>query len=348
MNILICSQYGEVQVDEVSEKLREQGMNPVILERYRKDQFIAFQYDQGKATASIKIQGVRYALNSETFPVVWYRPKPILLGELPGESASVEERFCIQEWRAIIRSLDIFLKNSKWMNPIWGSQIASSKAYQLQLASELGLQIPQTIITNDAAAALKLFQSERVIYKTLSSFFTAKQAIYTNEIRYEDVVSQHEAIAMAPGIFQNYINKKYELRITVVGQRLFVVRINSQKRSDTAIDWRRNPDPELYEIGSLSVATQEKLLQFHNRLGLIYAAYDFIVDLDGNEVFLECNPSGQWLWLENVLGLEISQMVADELMLLSTYSSRESLSQDGMRIPLSANCKDRAVHPVER
>lgn len=313
MNVLICSHRGEVQVDEIMKIAKNVGLNCVLFERFRKDQFISYQYSKSTTSAILTVDEQHYTLDSKTFPIVWYRPKPILLSELPGENGSIEEKFCVQEWRAILLSLDIFLGESKWINPIWHNQRASCKAYQLKLAQELGLNIPETSITNDASQTATLFKNNRVIYKTLSSFLTAKDAIYTNEINLEDVLRRRAEIAMAPGIFQKYIEKKYELRVTVIGDKIFVVRINSQLCEDTAIDWRRNPNPSLYELSELTPQTKEKLLLFHRILGLVYAAYDFIVDKEDREIFLECNPSGQWLWLENALGIEISKIMVDEL-----------------------------------
>lgn len=315
MNVLICSQYGELQVAEVIKLLKDQGLNCVLFERYRKDQFITYDYQDGGSCAFLRVGDTEYPLNSITFPVVWYRPKPILYSELPGCNAKVEEKFCAQEWGVILRSLDVYLAQSKWINPIVNSRRASNKAFQLRIASDMGLPIPQTIITNKAEDALILFKNNRVIYKTLSSFFTATQAIYTNEITLKDIECKKNQIAMAPGIFQKYIEKQYELRITIIGDSLFIARINSQLTAESAIDWRRKPDSSLYEMGDISKVTRDKLIALHKRLGLIYAAYDFIVDTDGNEIFIECNPSGQWLWLENALGLEVSKMMVKELNL---------------------------------
>lgn len=312
MNVLICSQYGEPQVDEVCIRLQKMGVNPIIFERYRKDQFITYHYNK-KISAVLRTTKEEFPLTKETFPAVWYRPKPIILSEIPGENAKIQEKFCIQEWRAILQSLDIFLSDSKWINPLSANKRAANKAYQLKLASDSGLTIPQTMITNDAVKTLNLFQNNRVIYKTLNAFFSAKQAIYTNEILYDQVIKNQQAIAMAPGIFQKYINKKYELRITVIGEKLFIVKINSQLLSESSVDWRRRPDRELYDVGEISSETRRKLLNLHKGLGLIYAAYDFVVDEDGHEIFIECNPSGQWLWLEKSVDMNISQAMADEL-----------------------------------
>lgn len=311
MNILICSQQGEVQVEEVTKKINQAGFNCVLFERFRKDQLITYFYNK-KQRAMLKIGHEEYSLDSHTFPVVWYRPKPIIYSELPGEQGDIAGRFCANEWRCILRSLDVFLGYSKWVNPIWNGYRAEIKPYQLHVAREVGLPIPETVISNNADHVLTLFGDNRVIYKTINSFLSSTGAIYTNEVEHNDVANRRAEIAMAPGIFQKYINKKYELRITIVGEKLFIAKINSQLRED-CIDWRRNPNENSYEMSEIRPETRDKLLRFHKLLGLNYAAYDFIVDSEGQEIFIECNPSGQWLWLENELGLDVSNMMVKEL-----------------------------------
>jgi glutathione synthase/RimK-type ligase-like ATP-grasp enzyme len=48
-------------------------------------------------------------------------------------------------------------------------------------------------------------------------------------------------------------------------------------------------------------------------LGLSFGAIDLVQKPDGEFVFLEVNPSGQWLWLDRILDLRISDAVADWL-----------------------------------
>lgn len=313
MPILICSQQGEVQVEEICHKLTQEGLEYVLFERYRKDHFITYHY-HNKTYAILMIGNQEYFLNSATFPVVWYRPKPMIMSELPGEPGKIEEKFCINEWQGILKTLNIFLGESHWINLLGNSQRVSCKAYQLKLASVYGMTIPRTMITNNAKQIMKLFDgNHRVVYKTLNTFFTAKQAIYTNEITMADVAAHQQEIAMAPGIYQHYIEKKYELRVTVVGEQMSVVKIMSQQFEENRIDWRRNPYRDLYTLGELSEDTRYRLIALHKAFGLVYAAYDFIVDNNGQEIFLECNPSGQWLWLENALGLDVSTMIVNEL-----------------------------------
>jgi hypothetical protein len=99
-----------------------------------------------------------------------------------------------------------------------------------------------------------------------------------------------------------------------VGTRHYVVKIDSQSSDKTALDWRRQQDRAMYSHGNLSANTLERLLQFHKQAGIVYGAYDFIVDKEGREIFLECNPGGQWLWLDNNLSLGITDGVVDLLL----------------------------------
>lgn len=49
-------------------------------------------------------------------------------------------------------------------------------------------------------------------------------------------------------------------------------------------------------------------------MNLSFGAFDYIVTLDDEWIFLEINPNGQWLWLEQSLDLDISQKIIDYLI----------------------------------
>jgi putative transposase len=48
-------------------------------------------------------------------------------------------------------------------------------------------------------------------------------------------------------------------------------------------------------------------------LGLAYGAVDLILEPSGNYVFLEVNSMGQWHWIEHLVGLPISEAIAEFL-----------------------------------
>lgn len=58
----------------------------------------------------------------------------------------------------------------------------------------------------------------------------------------------------------------------------------------------------------------DKLLKFHKRAGLVFAAYDFLER--GDEfIFLESNTDlSAWLWLEEFVGINVSENMARYLL----------------------------------
>jgi glutathione synthase/RimK-type ligase-like ATP-grasp enzyme len=158
-------------------------------------------------------------------------------------------------------------------------------------------------------------QHNPLIYKPLSYLIIPSDhlILYANLLSNEELVAASQNISRAPSIYQEYIEKDYELRITVIGEDIYPVKIYSQTNENTIIDWRKDQLNLEYELVSLDPEFEESLRNLHNNFNLIYGAYDFIVTPKGEHVFLEVNPVGQWLWLEEELGLDISQSIADLL-----------------------------------
>jgi glutathione synthase/RimK-type ligase-like ATP-grasp enzyme len=63
----------------------------------------------------------------------------------------------------------------------------------------------------------------------------------------------------------------------------------------------------------LPADTVSKLLDLVRRLGLQYGAVDFRVTPEGEHVFLEINPAGQFLFIENAIGMKIADTLAGHL-----------------------------------
>ena len=156
----------------------------------------------------------------------------------------------------MIRSLESYLSHARWVNPLDAMHMANCKPHQLRLAQEVGLTVPKTAITNNPAAVEKLFDDAdngRVIFKTLNRLFIDPDTmVYTTEIRNEFPSASRDRITRCPAIYQELVERKSDLRITVVGSKVFAVRIASQKFKDEEdrLDWRRNQD----DAGLLTVA----------------------------------------------------------------------------------------------
>jgi glutathione synthase/RimK-type ligase-like ATP-grasp enzyme len=104
------------------------------------------------------------------------------------------------------------------------------------------------------------------------------------------------------------------LRITVIGARIFAVKIDSQALAETQLDWRHAQHDVAYEPVTLPREIAAKITAFMEALGLVYGAFDFIVTPDGRYVFLEVNPGGAYMWVEAATGLGITPALADALI----------------------------------
>src|SRR5207244_3359434 len=106
------------------------------------------------------------------------------------------------------------------------------------------------------------------------------------------------AVRFMPVIFQADVPKRVEVRVTVVGEQLFAVEIDSQRTNRTRHDWRRfdaNRTP--YRRHNLPPAVQQACLRMVERLELRTGSLDLILTPDGRYVFLELNPGGRYDWI---------------------------------------------------
>lgn len=217
------------------------------------------------------------------------------------------------------RALDALLTTTSkalWINHPQCHARANSKPAQLCVARKVGFNIPPTIITNDPEE-IRRFVGEtdgRIVYKAMSQSLDldSGRALFTGLLGEPDLANV-DLIRASPGIFQQFVPKAYEVRATVVGSRVFTGKIDSQASIETQVDWRHKPfDIEESPI-ELPPAIRGKIHALMQAFGLAYGAFDFIVTPEGDYVFLEVNPAGQYMWVEARTGLPITAALADIL-----------------------------------
>jgi glutathione synthase/RimK-type ligase-like ATP-grasp enzyme len=246
---------------------------------------------------------------------IWYRRL-----RTPGTPDGMDEgtaTFCRQEARAAIIG-GVIGRRTRWMSHPAAIWEAEHKPYQLQLAASLGLTIPRTVITNDPRAVRSAFDEfGDLIIKPTRSGYVVKEgvecAVFTSQL-----LAQHlddlETARWSPSIYQALVHKKYDVRMTFVGNRCFGAAIDSPSDPAARIDWRQTENPKLPHYPyKLPAALEGTLRQLMEALHLTFGAIDLIETPQGEYVFLEVNPNGQWLWLDDMLNLGISDAVADWL-----------------------------------
>lgn len=265
------------------------------------------------------------------FDSVWFR-KPFGYGSTNGFVESirdpVQRQAVEKEVRDLIDGLCFFLENKFWLNHPRAINKARLKPYQLHLAREIGLPLPETIITNDPAAARSFCLEEPSIFKPITvphleygeTFYSVETTLMTDEL----IESLH-LIKSQPAIFQRCINKRYEFRVTCVGNQLFVARQELTNMSSSGtVDWRslQDTDASRYTISELPSNLEAKVRELMRALDLGFAAMDFAVDHDGKYFFLEANPNGQWLGYTDEIGLPAAAAISSYLVNRATQPNQ--------------------------
>jgi glutathione synthase/RimK-type ligase-like ATP-grasp enzyme len=312
-NILIIGDETDPHVLSVCKFLDEHNARVIVLNPAEgKSANIAYSFSPFK----ILISDADKTISCEEIDAVWWRLKPNARCNPTNMSEAATENFIAREWQMALEPLSYFLKDCYWLNKRSADLLLRNKPYQLYQAGLHGFALPNTVIGNNynfIAEASEQF--EEIMYKPLGYFnSTDGKLLFSNKMSRGELSESRENIVIAPCIFQNYVDKDHELRITVVDKSIFAVKIHSQENELSKSDWRRNQFDLKYEVVELEKCFEEKLLKFHKSIDLVYGAYDFIVDQNGDHVFLEVNPVGQWLWLERKLGIQISQQIADTLL----------------------------------
>ena len=156
-----------------------------------------------------------------------------------------------------------------------------------------------------------------VVYKTFASATVADgqqvKLIYTNPVTASDMADSR--VALTAHQFQQRVPKVRDVRATVVGKRVFAANILVDDDTPGGLlDWRADYNALLYEPVSLPDSVESSLLAMTERLGLSFAAADFVVTADDQHYFIDLNPSGQWGWIQEATGLPIAAAIAAHLM----------------------------------
>lgn len=250
---------------------------------------------------------------------VWYR-KPSDYA-LPKHLMEFEG-FLREELRAVVGGIYRTTTEPVWVNPLDSQRRASYKLVQLEAAARVGLTIPDTVVTNEPAIAAEFADRHMeggIALKSLGSglvHLPAGKTIYTNHV-HAAVLKDAQRIACFPHVYQAFVPKDAEFRITVVGKRLFACKMDTQRSPNpgTRVDWRRYDLENVPHVAEhLPSDVEAKILQLMGNLDLMFGAIDMIRTPDGGYVFLEINPAGQWLWVEERTDLPISEAIVDLLI----------------------------------
>lgn len=236
--------------------------------------------------------------------------------EIDGEIADRGERsYCSFEWGALLKSLYMRI-GDRWLSRPDAIMLAEDKPRQLLLAKELGFLVPDALVTNDLNAAANFLDGPSSIAKPLREALLEgdeERVIFTTRVE-RAAKRDARSFAAAPIILQREIGKLADVRVTVVGERVFAAAIYSQADESTAVDWRRGGSGDLpHQAIILPDALSDQCVRLVKAMGLGFGAIDLVWAEAEVFWFLEINPNGQWAWIQNRTGQPIASAIVDEL-----------------------------------
>lgn len=258
--------------------------------------------------------GRRYDLGPDAIRAVYYRA-PTHLCESGGGRYPPEELLARHQWAAFARSLTVF-DRPRWVNHPGATYRAENKPYQLRVAREVGFSVPATRVCNAVPAPADGVWdgSGRAAVKAVDTFLTRvgpgeDAFFYTQAVRADDL--GRYSLAEMPVTVQRLIEPKLDLRVTVVGERVFPVAVVAAGAGVVG-DWRLVKDRVDYSPHPLPPEVAAACVALVRRLGLVFGAIDLALS-GGTYYFLEVNPTGEWAWLEDRLGLPLAEAITDAL-----------------------------------
>lgn len=316
--IITYSQDNE-SIPLVMEAIEAQGGKAFRFDTDRFPTEVQLDVYYGKGTERLILNSEPEKLDLRNVSAVWYRRIRMGAG-IPTTMDPQLRQASVQESHVTVQGMIASLK-AFHLDPVPNIRRADNKQLQLQVARELGLDIPRTLTTNNPQAAIAFYQEceSGIVTKMLSSFAIYEQGqekvVFTNPVKLEDL-DNLDGLRFCPMTFQENIPKALELRTTVVGKQVFTAAVDSQLSQKARYDWRRQGIALLdaWQAYTLPQDVEEKLLKLMQHFSLNYGAIDIILTPDGRYVFLEVNPVGEFFWLERCPGLPISKAIADILL----------------------------------
>jgi hypothetical protein len=319
--VLIITSKNDIHVNPVADQLINLG---VSFFRFNTDYFftdykVKWELISNRIFFQIINIYTGLSISSESITTVWERRPETPMVNHPDPQVI---KFLVEEYDTFIYNLRYFLTiNRFWVgNSIW-DRVASSKLLQYKTAIDVGFKVPDTIYTNSKTYFLNFYEKlkcSELALKTISCDSFQKDDLYftlfTNKISFEDILKvDDDSFDLTINFIQCYIPKKFEIRATCIGDKVISYKIDTSNQSkyEGEIDWRAGYEKGIkYSKYEMPKVVNKMCVDYLKLLNLNFGCFDFIYTEDKQIIFLECNPNGQWMWLEQELDLGISYYIA--------------------------------------
>lgn len=309
--ILVVSYPGDEHTEEVVARLARAGREVarIDLADFPSRAGLALGYGDGvEPSYRVELDGLGEVDLAACRAGWWRRVQPFQAD--PAVTVAHERAFALSETAQAMNGM-IDALGCAWVNPPRADEAAHRKPWQWAAAREEGLHLPRTLVTNRPERAREFVRALGPRRSVFKAFLASELAWRETRLVREADLERLDAVRLAPVIFQEFV-PGVDLRVTIVGERVFAAEIDA---TGTAypVDMRMVVGEARVRPAVLPGEVERALLRLMRRLGLVYGAVDLRRRPDGEHVFLEVNPAGQWLFVERLTALPISDALAETL-----------------------------------
>jgi len=323
--VLIVTHSGDLHADRIIPLLAAKGALPlrINLDAFPRDYQLCQLIENRHCVNRLRLLPEEQWIDLDTVGAVWMR-KSAEFSYLSADLAQQERAYARLETEQALFSM-LYTLDCYWMSHPRAVRGALWKGEQLERARQMGFRVPASIMTNSPDQVRQFRQriAGPIIFKSMSTPTLAADDVDVEQrisgtlittIVDDDMLAELDAVRELSCHFQEYIPKRHELRVTVVGRRVFAAVLHSQDDPRTTIDSRDMSAPIRYEACSLAPEIERRCVDFVRSYGLEFGALDLIVTPEDDIVFLENNPAGQFLYVQELVPeLRILEALADTL-----------------------------------
>ncbi|HEY2724536.1 MAG TPA: ATP-grasp ribosomal peptide maturase [Pseudonocardiaceae bacterium] len=319
MTVLVLAEELDRTADGVIQGLVDRGVPVMRLDLSWFPQQLALdaEFRDGQWRGSLRTD--RHGVELEEIRSIWVRTPSSF--RMPDGMSAVERDYAKREAKLGVGGVLMSLSQVLWVNRPDLAATAVYKPVQLATAARCGLSVPRTLVTNSPKAVTRFAagSSTGLVLKPLSTNLIWEDHTYkmgwTRRLSEQDL-SDLRGLDVTAHQLQDWAPKRFECRAVVIGSEIFAVAIHAESAA-AYVDWRSDFPSLRYEVMQLPDAVTAGLRAFMSELGLVYGAFDLVIGVDqqgGDRVWLlECNPGGQYGFLEGAAGVPVTSTLVDLL-----------------------------------
>lgn len=243
---------------------------------------------------------------------VWYRSPqayrmPAELSPAEAHHARVEAKYGLGGVLASLPAL--------WCNHPGKVADSAYKPVQLARAAQVGLTVPDTLITNEPDSVQKFAIGGSMVTKLVGGMAIGeggvRKNVYTHQVTEHDLVDLR-GLEHTTHLFQRWVPKHRDCRVIVVGEQVTAAAITARSAA-AYVDYRTDYASLSYELVVPPEPVAQGIRRLMDGFGLVYGALDFVITPADEWVLLEINPTGQYGFIENATGAPLTAQLADLL-----------------------------------